>query len=153
MGNPLQKVLIINRTLVPPKIDIQEPTFTAENYIETSEATLFVQVAVTDESGIRDVKLNGDKMALTDQDKGVFTIWVNSRSSSGANKSVTITATDKRGTPATEAFTIRFKAPDTTPPIISLDSFNLDRENVVTAQTQKVPISGSISGTDSEGPH
>jgi hypothetical protein len=83
-------------------------------------------------------------MALTDQDKGVFTIWVNSRSSSGANKSVTITATDKRGTPATEAFTIRFKAPDTTPPTISLDRFNLDRENVVTAQTQKVPISGSI---------
>jgi hypothetical protein len=39
MGNPFQKVLIINRTPASPKIDIQKPT--AENDI-------------TDESGIRD---------------------------------------------------------------------------------------------------
>ena len=143
-GNSAKAARTIYRTPVPPKIDIQEPTLTAENYIETSEATLPIQVAVTDESGIRDVKLNGDKMALTDQDKGIFTISVNGLSSSGANKSVTITATDNRGTTATKAFTIRFKAPDTTPPMISLDFFDLDEKNVVEAQTQKVTISGAV---------
>ncbi len=136
--NTIRKTVKIHRKLLPPHIEVISPQLVS-NSATISTNGVRVDVRVTDESGIAEVKING--VEATTQDGRIFTTNIVQKSGS---ESVVIEAKDKVGATSSQSFIVNFQNPQQTvgktTPVSELErqtTTTIDQPRTSTTSNQK----------------